>query len=69
MLAMRLCGCALAILLVALAASGCKEEGVITVRSLKFNGVHAVDEGRLRNALATRQSARLPWGRKAYFDR
>jgi outer membrane protein assembly complex protein YaeT len=28
-----------------------------------------VDAGRLRNALATRQSAKLPWGRKYYFDR
>ena len=29
----------------------------------------AVDEARLRDALATRQSAKLPWGRKASFDR
>ena len=32
-------------------------------------GVQAVDETRLRDALATRQSSKLPWGRKAYFDR
>src|SRR4029450_1715759 len=28
-----------------------------------------VDEGRLRAALATRQSSKIPWGKKAYFDR
>lgn len=52
-----------------LAAAGCKEEGTIKVRSLSFEGVTAVDEGRLKNALATRQSSKIPWGRKAYFDR
>jgi outer membrane protein insertion porin family/translocation and assembly module TamA len=54
-------------LLPALAA--CKTEGTIAVHSIKFNGVKAVDESRLRGALATRQSAKLPWGRKFYFDR
>ena len=34
-----------------------------------FNGVSAVDEARLKDALATRQSSKLPWGKKAYFDR
>jgi outer membrane protein insertion porin family/translocation and assembly module TamA len=53
----------------ALAGSACKEEGTIRVRALKFNGVKAVDESRLREALATRVSSRLPWGRKAFFDR
>ena len=52
-----------------LAAAGCKEEGTIKVRSLSFEGVTAVDEGRLKNALATRQSSKIPWSRKAYFDR
>ncbi len=52
-----------------LTAVGCKEEGTITVKSLKFNGVNAVDESRLREALATRTSSKLPWGKKAYFDR
>ena len=58
-------------LLVAMSAVaiGCNEEGTVTVHSLKFDGVNAVDESRLRNALATRQSSKLPWGRKAYFDR
>jgi outer membrane protein assembly complex protein YaeT len=47
----------------------CKEEGSIVVRSLKFQGIHAVSEGRLKDALATKQSSKLPWGRKKYFDR
>lgn len=50
-------------------AAGCKEEGTIKVHSLKFEGVQAVDQGRLKNALATRQSSKIPWGKKAYFDR
>ena len=50
-------------------APACKEEGTIKVRSLSFKGVNAVDEGRLKNALATRQSSKMPWGKKAYFDR
>jgi outer membrane protein assembly complex protein YaeT len=52
-----------------LIAAGCKEEGTITVHSLKFNGVQAVAESRLRDALATKQSSKIPWGRKAFFDR
>src|SRR5947199_10554411 len=53
----------------AISAGACKEEGTIKVHSLKFNGVKAVDAGRLRDALATRQSSKIPWGKKAYFDR
>src|SRR2546430_17246491 len=56
---------------IALAATAiaCREEGTIKVHSLKFQGVKAVDDGRLRDALATRQSSKIPWGKKAYFDR
>ena len=60
-------GIVLAGLLVA--AAGCKEEGTVRVHSLSFKGVQAVDATRLRAALATRQSDRLPWGKKAFFDR
>jgi len=49
--------------------SACKEEGTISVHSLKFQGVHAVDEARLKDALATKQSSKIPWGRKTYFNR
>jgi outer membrane protein insertion porin family len=59
----------LCVALLGLLVSGCKEEGTIVVKSIQFDGVTAVDASRLRNALATRQSARLPWGRKYYFDR
>src|SRR5919107_172816 len=51
------------------AAAACREEGAVQVKKLTFSGVQAVEEGRIRGALATRQSSRLPWGRKYYFDR
>ena len=66
MTAMRL---SCAFLILTLTVVGCKEEGTITVKSLRFNGVNAVDESRLREALATHTSSKLPWGKKAYFDR
>jgi outer membrane protein assembly complex protein YaeT len=50
-------------------APACKEEGSIKVHRLTFKGVKAVDESRLKNALATHQSSRIPWGRKYFFDR
>jgi outer membrane protein assembly complex protein YaeT len=54
----------------ALVAAACKaEDGAITVHSLKFQGVKAVDVGRLRTALATRESSKIPWGKKNNFDR
>src|SRR5581483_923623 len=53
----------------AVVSIACKEEGTIKVHSLKFQGVKAIDESRLRNALATRTSSKLPWGKKNYFDR
>jgi outer membrane protein insertion porin family len=61
--------CRVAVVFLAISAVGCKEEGTIKVHSLKFNGVKAVDESRLKNALATKQSSWIPWGKKAYFDR
>jgi outer membrane protein assembly complex protein YaeT len=57
------------LLLVAIAASGCREEGDIRLSSLQFNGVNAVDKGALANALQTKAGSRLPWGRKRFFDR
>ncbi len=50
-------------------SGGCKEEGTIQVHSLTFKGVQKVDEARLKNALATRQNSKIPWGKKRYFDR
>src|SRR5262245_41603634 len=52
-----------------LTAAACPERGPVQVKKLEFSGVQAVEESRLRGALATRQSSRLPWGRKYSFDR
>jgi outer membrane protein assembly complex protein YaeT len=60
---------ALTLLAILLFVSACKDEGTVTVRSLEFKGVQRVDTGRLKAALATRVSSRIPWGRKALFDR
>src|SRR6185295_5272825 len=56
-------------LALAFSAAACKDVGTIKVHSLTFNGVKAVDTGRLKAALATRESSWIPWGKKAYFDR
>jgi outer membrane protein insertion porin family/translocation and assembly module TamA len=57
------------LLLAALAAAGCREEGDIKIASLSFEGVEQVDEGALKNALQTKEGSWLPWGRQRYFDR
>ena len=66
---MRVSRSLLVLVAFAATASACKEEGSIEVRSLKFIGVKAVDQSRLRDALATRRASKVPWGKKAYFDR
>ena len=58
-----------ALVAVSLLASACKDVGTVRVRKLTFNGVKAVDVTKLKNALATRESSILPWGKKNYFDR
>jgi outer membrane protein assembly complex protein YaeT len=59
-----------AVALVALTCTAaCKETGTIKVHKLSFKGVKAVDESRLKDALATRQSSMIPWGKKYFFDR
>src|SRR5437762_10589038 len=60
---------ALALVFLGISAAACKEEGTIKVHSLKFNGVKAVDVGRLKDALATKSSSRIPFSKKKYFDR
>ena len=57
------------LLVLTIAIAGCQEDGSIVVHSLTLNGVKAVDEAQLKDALATRQSSRIPWGKKAFFDR
>ena len=58
-----------ALLLAVSCSTACKEGGTIKVRSLSFTGIKSVDESRLKDALATRQSSKIPWGRKYFFDR
>ena len=64
--------CAVSTLLSSLSASPAwparKAEPFASAK-LDFKGVQAVSEARLRAALATRVSSRLPWGKKAFFDR
>jgi len=50
-------------------AGAAGEVGTITVKSLTFKGVTAVDQSRLKAALATKESSILPWGKKFVFDR
>jgi outer membrane protein assembly complex protein YaeT len=50
-------------------AAGCKEEGGVKVKSLKFEGLKAVEPGQLKSVLATGASSRLPWGERRYFSR
>lgn len=50
-------------------ATGCKEEGGVRVKSLKFEGMKAVTAGQLKSVLATAASAKLPWGERRYFSR
>lgn len=58
------------LVLAALAAAGCKEEGSgIEVKELSFTGIEAVTSSQLRSVLATTQSSKLPWGEKQRFDR
>jgi outer membrane protein assembly complex protein YaeT len=59
----------LGLLLVVAGSTACKQEGTIKVKKLSFKGVTAVDESRLKAALATKESSIIPWGRKRYFDR
>jgi outer membrane protein insertion porin family len=59
----------LGLVFLAVSAVACKEEGTVKVHSLKFNGVQAVDAGRLRDALATKSSSWIPFSKKKYFDR
>lgn len=60
----------------AVCAAGCKEDGTVLVRSIRFIGARHVDQVRLRSVLATRENTRVPvagwqvpWGRKNTFNR
>jgi outer membrane protein assembly complex protein YaeT len=60
---------AAALLVIAITAAGCKEEGAIEVSSLKFKGTKAVTEKQLKSVLATAESSWLPWGPNRFFSR
>jgi outer membrane protein insertion porin family len=57
------------LLVAACVSTACDEEKTIKVKKLSFKGVTAVDAGRLKAALATKESSIIPWGQKRYFDR
>ena len=57
------------ILLIAMAASACRETGDVQVTSIEFRGANAVKAEELKGILATRESGFLPWSRKRFFDR
>lgn len=52
-----------------ISAAGCKEEGGVQVKSLKFEGMKAVTPGQLKSVLATAASPKLPWDERRYFSR
>src|SRR5687767_12877793 len=66
-IARALCVCVCAATLIG--AAGCKQEGGVKVKSLKFEGLKAVKESQLKSVLATAASSKLPWGEKRYFRR
>jgi outer membrane protein assembly complex protein YaeT len=57
------------LLLVAISAGACREEGEVKIASLEFDGVKSVNKGALANALQTKKGSRFFWGRKRFFDR
>jgi len=68
----------LAIALLAIAMTGCDEDlgfadppsaERFEVSDLRFVGVEAFNESRLKSEIRTKESAWLPWGRTYYFDR
>jgi outer membrane protein assembly complex protein YaeT len=52
-----------------LTAAACKEESTIRVHKIGFNGTRAVAPAQLKDAVATKESSKLPWGKKKYFNR
>ena len=57
------------LLLVALFAGACREQGDIKIHSLDFQGVKQVNKKALADALQTKRGSKIPWGHKTYFDR
>jgi outer membrane protein assembly complex protein YaeT len=59
----------LLVLVAACVSGACRDGDTVLVRRLVFRGVRAIDEGRLRAALATRGSSALPWGERYEYNR
>jgi outer membrane protein assembly complex protein YaeT len=57
------------IVLIAVAAAGCRETGDVQVTSIKFVGIEAVKPEELKPIIATQESGFLPWSRKRFFNR
>jgi outer membrane protein assembly complex protein YaeT len=57
------------LLVLAAATVACREEGTIRVTKIAFEGAEHVPAKRLKAAISTKESSRLPWGRKRFFDR
>lgn len=49
--------------------AACRDDGMIQVTGLTFDGVEQVSKGDLANALQTKKGSWIPWGRKRYFNR
>ncbi len=49
--------------------AACREEGTIRVTRITFDGAEHVPAKRLKTVIATKESSRIPWGRKRFFDR
>ena len=62
-------GLVVALSLVLLVTTGCKEQGGVKVSSLSFNGTKAVTSTQLKSVLATAASSKIPWGQRHYFSR
>lgn len=58
-----------AVLLAAIAASACHDEGDVRIASVKFAGNRAFGASQLARVMVTRASGRLPWSRPRFFNR
>ena len=69
MASMRARACLFVLLAASMATSASADDGQVIVHSLTLKGVQAIDESRLKGALATKPSSRIPWGKKYVFER
>jgi outer membrane protein insertion porin family/translocation and assembly module TamA len=65
----RASGSVLIIVVLGTFFTACREDGMIQVTGLSFQGVEQVDKGAIANALQTKKGSWIPWGRKRFFNR